>query len=302
MKKRYLIAAIGLTAVFSMSAAACAGSTLVTPTDFSIDENYNLSWSPVEDARSYRVEITPVGGETMPERTSRRTSYALAGLDEGDYEIRVMAVGGRQNASESRWSEPVSFHKDYETGCIYTLINNNTEYQLNRVGTASGDFEIEEIYRGKPVTKINDGAFRSSRSIVNVVIGKRVTSIGANAFYQCTALESVTLTDKVQSIGDAAFQGCQSLKSIHIPASITSVPKNAFAYCYALGEVELEEGLEEIGESAFYYCSAFEEITIPDSVVSIGEYAFSLEEQLRSVKLGDGVASLGNNAFYNDPP
>lgn len=91
----------------------------------------------MEDARRYSIVITSVAtGEIVDERSEiARTEYSLSGLEEGDYEIRVMATGGRQNTLSSEWSEIYSFHKDYETGCLYRLINNNTEYEIYGVGT-----------------------------------------------------------------------------------------------------------------------------------------------------------------------
>ena len=47
---------------FVLPLAACDhAETLESPTDFDMDDNYNLSWSRVDNEISYRLNITNVG-------------------------------------------------------------------------------------------------------------------------------------------------------------------------------------------------------------------------------------------------
>ncbi len=293
---------IALTLALVMGALLCGCSSvngLSAPEGFGVDENNLLSWTSVRNARSYRIEIVGVESGERTEDTTRRTYYSLSGLAEGDYELRVMAIGGNQNESASGWSEVIHFHKDYESGLIYTLINNETEYMISKVGTAQGAVTIEDEYRGKPVTRIGEAAFRASGKLESVVIGKNVVSIGESAFYQCPKLVSVTIPEGVVSIGNSAFQGCSSLPQIAIPDSVTAISENMFAYCRALTDIDLGEGIETIGNSAFYACSALKSVTFPDSLKEIGSYAFSgsSDSQLASVAFGSGISQIGEYAF-----
>ncbi len=294
-----LIVALLLLFVFS----ACSGAQLDAPAGFSLDENNVLSWEEVAGARSYTVRIRDLQTETESEAVTRRTSYMLSDLAEGDYEIRVMATGGSQNRLRSEWSAVQNFHKDYETGLIYTLINGDTEYAISQSGTAQGTVRIEDVYRGKPVTAILDAAFRASGRVESVVVGANVRTVGANAFYQCPRLASVELPDSVVSIGESAFQGCSSLATVRLPAHLREIAPTTFAYCRGLKEISFGEELVSIGDTAFYSCTGLASLTFPDSLQTIGTDAFSAssssEDALTAVSFGTGLVSIGENAFSN---
>ena len=114
------------------------------------------------NASAYTVEISTLDGskliDLVKEETSvntysfdsRRTTVELSNsnrftLNEGDYIIKIKALGKTKGTSDSDWSEQYSFHKEYETGCKYVLINGGTEYEVNRVGKASGTIVIEFV-------------------------------------------------------------------------------------------------------------------------------------------------------------
>ena len=307
MKKLKIFVLLGCL-ICTLFAIISCGNQLNIPTGFSVDENYTMTWTEVEDAHSYKLEVKSVAtGETL-EWSTRKNFYSLSKLEEGDYEIRVKALGGGQNASnDSDWSDRIDFHKNYETGCIYTLINNHTEYEITKVGTATGTFVIEDVYRGKPVTRIANAAFKGSGKIVDVTIGKNVTEIGDNAFYNCSRLETVMLPAALKTLGISAFQSCRELKSIVIPDKLETISDYTFAYCRSLETVTLGASVKAIGESAFSDCSRLQEIEFPDSVQTIGAFAFSANYTaptetepalgLKSVKFGSGVQTIGEQAF-----
>lgn len=286
-----------LSAGLLLLSVACSSETLAVPAGFTIDEDYTLSWFGLSDARSYAVEITPSSGGEAEIRTTRRTSLELAGLPEGDYELRVRAVGGRNNDIFSEWSAPLSFHREHESGILYEYSNNNTEYTVAGAGTATGDLVIDDFYRGKPVTSIKLGAFRGNAEVESIVVGARVTSIENRAFYNCISLRSVTLPDSVTSIGYSAFQSCRNLTEVTIPAHITKLETLTFGYCTGLSVVHFNDSLEVIGDQAFYGCTALEEVTLPDSVQTVGPSAFGADTALNKVVFGTGIRTLEESAF-----
>lgn len=292
-----LLVALGMTASFALSSAACTSDdgSLAAPVGFRVDEENELTWEEVEDARSYIIEIYSVDTNERKEETARRESYSLSGLAEGDYEIRIRAQGGRDNTLLSEWSEVYSFHKDYETGCVYRLINNDSEYEIYDVGSAGGTVMIEDVYRGKPVTQIADRAFGSSR-IENITLGNNVRSIGIGAFSNCSYLVSVTIPDSVTQIGESAFQKCTSLTSVSLPEGLTELSSGLFSYCSSLKEVEFGPSVKTIGELAFYQ-AGLAVAEIPDSVTEIGENAFA-QSQISGAVIGAGVETIDDYAFY----
>lgn len=296
MKKFLTFIAVSVLALCLIVFVGC-GMTLDTPEKIRIDDDYLMTWSNVEYARTYSLEIKSLATGETDTVVSRKTSYSLSAYEEGDYEIRIKAVPRDNSAKESDWSEVVAFHKNYETGCVYKLINNNTEYAITGAGTSSDSFTIEDIYRGKPVTAIENSAFRASK-VKNIVIGNNVRSIGDDAFYNCPDLETVVIPQSVTSIGSAAFHSCLSLKSVTFPEGVTTVNSLTFAYCRELEEVVLGSNVTSIGESAFYGCNSLKEIELPQSLQIIYGYAFSDNAALERIEFGSNLIYIGDNAFF----
>lgn len=273
------------------------GKTLAVPEKIRIDDDYLMTWGSVENARTYRLEIKSLATGETETVVSRKTSYSLSSYQEGDYEIRIKAVPRDSSAKESDWSEVVSFHKNYETGCVYTLINNNTEYAITSAGTCTDSFTIEDVYRGKPVTEIANSAFRASK-VKNIVVGNNVRSIGDEAFYNCPDLETIVIPESVTYIGSGAFSSCLSLKEITFPENVVSVGANTFSYCRALEKVVLGDSVTQIGEAAFVGCNSLKSIDLPESLLVIYNHAFSECSALESITFGSQLILLDERAFY----
>lgn len=297
MKKIHYVSILFLViSIFCL--VGCKSKKIIDiPQNITIDSDNRLTWDSVDEAKTYTISLYYVDLGTTITDTTRKTSYSLDEIEVGDYEISVQANSGSKKLKDSAFSEKILFHKYYENGCIYKLINNDTEYQIARVGKANGAFVIEDFYRGKAVTEIAPNAFKGSTRIVDVTIGNNVISIGDNAFYNCSKLEKVNIPTSVKSIGSACFQSCRSLKEIEIPFSITELPNFLFAYCRKLESVKIGENVRTIGTSCFQDCSALVEVVIPNSVVYMNEYAFSACTSLKSVKIGNHVEAIPNYCF-----
>ena len=299
IKKLILLCAVGVLTGLLFLLTACGNAVAAPNVDkFKIDQTNKLTWEAVSGARSYVLEIKNVDLGDVEEVNAKRTSYSLADLLEGDYEIRIKAVAGNKNAKDSEWSEICYFSKEYETGCIYKLVN-NVEYHISKIGSAMDNVVIEAEYRNKPVTAILETAFKGSTKITGIEIGENVQSIGRSAFYNCSNLTYVNFSKakSLTTIGKAAFQNCRNIKEIVLPDSVTSIDEYTFAYCRGLESVDLGNGIQSIAGSAFSDCSALTSVVIPDSVTTIGEYAFSENDLLQSVSLGNGVQTINQYAF-----
>ena len=298
--KLFILASLMIGAV-GVGAGCSQGETLAQPTEVEYDIDYNLTWGVVDDAKSYLVEIVSVAtGETQnipAKRTSPKVNLSF--LAQGDYEIRVKALG-RDGATEGEWSETVYFSKGYETGCVYTLINDDKEYALSKYGESSGTIYIENEYRGKPVTEISSRAFKGYSEIEYVHVGDNVKRIGDNAFYNCKNLKGVYFSEKstLEYIGGSAFKQCALLEEVSIPEGVSVLYDSTFAYCGALKEIALHDQLTAIDALVFSDCSSLTNVVIPDSVTFLGGSAFSGCKALQSVTIGEGVSDINASAFY----
>ncbi len=301
MKKRTVVIVLAVVSVLLLLALSSCGKkfALATPDKLNVDEDNLLTWKAVDSARTYTVEIKTSAGEVISDKATRKTSYSLSDLDMGDYEIRIMATGGEDNEKTSDWSQPLLFHRDYESGCEYVAINGNTEYRIVGGRKATGNVLIESTYRGKPVTEIADNAFKGNRNIESIVLGDYIRSIGENAFYNCGQLTSIRIPESVSHIGASAFQACRALTDVKIPTGIDTVPEYCFAYCRSLTSIVIGDNIKSISASAFLG-TALTEVTVPDTVTSIGDGAFSSIETLKTVTIGKNVTTLGNEAFLDD--
>lgn len=293
-----------LTAIMLLCTAfivsACKEVRLPTPAYGYVDDNDNLYWSQVENARSYEIEITNADGETVT-LGSRRATYSLSTRPEGDYDIRVRAVGAQ--GAYSDWSEVISYYKPADYGYTFRSINDGTAWALASARSSVGDVVIEETYRNKPILQVADGAFRNNQEVTSVEFRGKIESIGESAFLSCISLTTVIIPDTVTSIGEAAFQGCTLLKEAYFPDSedMNAIPDYMYAYCSSIEKINIPEGIVSIGESAFSNCISLTDVVIPDSVETIGTNAFTRNAQLASVTLGSGLTSIGNYAFlHND--
>lgn len=295
LKSLFLILTLVVAALFS----ACAQEEkLQTPKNLEVDVDNNLTWSEVSGARTYTVEVTNADTAEKEEKNVRKAVLDLAFLQSGDYVLRVRANSGKQDSVQSAWSAGLDFRMNYTTGCVYELINNNSEYRITRVGTSTkGVVTFENEYRGKPVTVIGEGAFRGSSRVTGIVLGENIRTVEKEAFYNCANLETAQLNERLASIGIGAFQNCNVLKEINIPRGITAIEENTFSYCYSLENIEIGENVQTIGASAFSNCTALKEIVLPDSVVSLEKYAFYDNSAAVKLTIGKNLQTIGNFAF-----
>ena len=299
MKKIRLLSLFSLIIICLSVICACRGlPDLSCPENLEIEmTTLTLNWDEVRGARMYTVRITDnAGGFT--ENVSGKNSYSLESLAEGKYSIKVKAHGKDAESDDSEWSKPIAFTRDPEPGMVFTLINNNTEYQVSNKGIATGDIVIPGTYRGKPVTAIGEKAFFNKSDVSSVVLGENIKTIGDFAFANCSYVTSVTLPDSLTHIGESAFASCRLLSGeIVIPDGVKEISESAFAYCARITGVVFGSGLQTIGKTAFTDCKGITSLSLPNNVTSLGESAFAACEGLLHIEFGSGIETITSLAF-----
>lgn len=294
--KRILIFCLCLGVFASLFAfAACSGiPKLSAPQNLSVEnDTLLLSWDEVPDATGYLVDIS---GQ---QKSTAKTEYSLDSLSEGEYTIKVQALGDGETFKDSAWSDTIRFTRETESQLVFTAINDDTAYEVTGIGKASGDIVIPDYYREKPVVSIGVSAFSNKSTITGVTMGDNITSIGTRAFYNCTYLTFAEIGKNVESIGSYAFQSCRSLEKIVLPDTVTTIEEYTFSYCRSLTDVTFGKNITEIGANAFSNCDLLESIVIPDTVVSLGASAYANCTNAKEILIGNGLTSISSYAFDN---
>ena len=168
------------------------------------------------------------------------------------------------------------FHPDItEGGILFISLGNGTCKVKGADKNYEGKLIIPEVSPyGDTVTAVAAGAFRSFKSLTEVVIPDTVTAIGASAFQGCGSLESVKLPAFVTEFGGSMFTGCGELERVDLPAGLTEIPGLTFQTCVSLRSVTMQDGITAIGANAFNGCRSLSTLTIPAGLKSIGAQAF----------------------------
>jgi len=119
----------------------------------------------------------------------------------------VMAEGEKTKSLYCQWV-PVTPAEDFE-------YSSKTSVTIKGY---KGDAEfvvIPETINGKPVTKIEKGAFENA-AFKQIYITRNITEITQSAFKNCDSLEAVYLTDNITKITEKTFNSCDNYKTLYI--------------------------------------------------------------------------------------
>ena len=185
------------------------------------------------------------------------------------------------------------------------------------------------------VTRIEGGAFKNNKSVVQVTIPDSVTYIGDEAFMGCTSLRYVNIPEKLESIPLRAFMGCTSLKEVNTAEDLEEIFDECFEGCDLLKktiedkkrlkemltmnniagvinnntltcfddtvctECVIPDGVTTIAADAFKGCTRLEKVTIPESVEEIELGAFEDCTNLSVINVPEDFTLLDTYDLYN---
>jgi M6 family metalloprotease-like protein len=247
---------------------------------FSLDDVDGLPWSITPDeTHDFTVSFSP----------------SSIGLKTADISITHNANGSPSSVTLSGNGVPPP------SELSFTLINDNTAYEVSHGTANTTHIEIPETHLGLPVVAIADNGFANVTTLTSIDIPDSITMIGISAFLNCSGLTDIIIPDSVTLLGIQAFAGCESLISIVLSNSLTTIEKNTFYQCFSLISITIPSNVTSIGDYAFGYCTDLTTIHIPTSVTSIGEYAFWSCTDLTSATFESpsSLTSIATGAFSN---
>ncbi len=126
---------------------------------------------------------------------------------------------------------------EYSQGLEYQLSSNEAYFSVLGRGQWEGtELNISPLYYGKPVERIEAGAFVQDFDITEVTIPTSITYIGEMAIDNCINMTKVTFEQgsNLATIGRLAFAYNPNITEIILPNSVTDVKEAAFFSCQAL--------------------------------------------------------------------
>jgi len=211
-----------------------------------------------------------------------------------------------------------------ENGLVYRPVGDPiTAYGIVGYKGHASSLTIPDTYNDKPVTGIEENAFRDNDTLRNITLGANLTFIGGHAFEDCDSLLAIDLPDAVDTIGEDAFASCESLASFNIGKGFTNHANNFIARCPSLTTLTASRGNDHnyscsdnllahyVGNSYFIIACApgktgkfeikFEYLPWNITKVHIFDYAFSYCRGLTGITIpgayGSKALSMGKGVF-----
>lgn len=194
----------------------------------------------------------------------------------------------------------------------YALNDDGNSYSIIGIGAYREEkaVEIPSIYNGKPVTIIEDRAFRNCQNLTNIVIPQSIIKIGEYAFENCSKIESMIIPQSVRFIGVGALWGCASLIEFTIPfVGECETTNSDFGHLFTTDWYHFNQGVpsklksvvitggKEIHYWAFKDCFLSISVTLPEGIVCICEEAFDCSNITR-INIPKSVKSIGRAALH----
>lgn len=224
-----------------------------------------------------------------------------------------------------RKGEDVDPTKPKEKTLSYSLSDDRSYYIVKGIGGLTGDIEIPDEYKRKPVKEIAENAFANSTELTGLKIGSNVTTIGKKAFYNCANLTAAEIGDSVKAVPASAFENCRKLTEITVGSAVSEFGEKAFYFCLKLKDVYFNGTASDWAQINFVsnplydkniYIAGNNTATaenqsrdlyvngeiLTDAEITdaetISKSAFFGYEKLQSVTVGGSVGEIGETAFY----
>ena len=283
--KKYLVLILSVIAAFAamISLTACEakvdkdGNVTITDGDKSNDDSNGGSGGGSQGNQDGKGGETPKHSHTFNKQVATEPYLKSAATCTAKAVYYYSCKCGEKGTQTFEYGEilPHEFNNAYIcTNCSYKcksdglgfeLSTDNNSYVCTGLGTFDGKILIiPSVYNGKPVTKIEEDAFKNATDITDVLIPDSVTEVGFNAFGGCRNLTKMVLP----FVG--AYADGSGDENIGYIFGASNCWKQREKLPSALKTIILSDKVTSIGGGAFYGCGSIATITIPNSLLSIG--------------------------------
>lgn len=294
MKKGYCLLLFTVIAVvFAACLTACGTDKLRldTPSELAVDDCDILTWSEIDGAKGYTVDISGVEYEA----TENVMDIFKATLRPDVYKIKISAFDSFDDSDVSEWSEEYEYKVSdfYQNGLqVYLCDDGAVELSVKEKAYLSG-----KIFIPDGIMRIAKEAFRNCDKITGVYISESVVEIGSYAFAECSSLKRIKFPDGCNTIPSSCCMEDTALRQVDIPDGVERIGLFAFSGCTDLSEIILPESVIYIENCAFERCEKLKNIILPSRLRAIERYTFSYCVGLESVHIPQDVKTIDSSAF-----
>ncbi len=311
------------SSIWTESSSALEGNSSIFAGASSVDEASSVETEySSETGQSSEGEF--VGGNNSEEDSSSEEvhthQYTVWGNDETEHWQKCECGESTEKQAHTLDGKGYCNACDFVKGVEnleYTLSDDGTHYIVSGIGKCKdADVVIASMYKGLPVTAIDEWAFYNCYSMHTLVIPSSITEIGEAAFYGCFYLTDVTMGKGVTSIPSRMFDTCNRLTNVQLGENVKSIGDYAFEGCNRLSELYLTDVAAwcEIEFVGFHRPNPFTygnnnkvyvdnqlvtELVIPEGVTRIPDRAFACFNGLTSVTIPASIKSIGKDAFVS---
>lgn len=291
----FLITALLLTGLFSVTAAALSGPEVGT------DGIYTF------EVRGREAYITSVDKSKASGRII--VPETLCGLPVAQIESEVFKDCTEITSVTIKGPVYMIGYAAFE-GCT-SLVSVSLPKETFSLGTNcfKDCSSLTTINIGGMFSDISSGCFMNCVSLETVKWPYYFNTIGDYAFSGCTNLRSIGPLYCLDSIGEFAFENCKKLNKVTYSAYATSYSATTFMGCDAISlyfppenkNLCIENGIvyNSSKTKIFYYPQGkkAEEYIAPEKLIYVEPYAFYANPHLKKVTLSEKTKEIGRNAF-----
>lgn len=149
---------------------------------------------------------------------------------------------------------------------------------------------IPSLVEQKPLTIVENHAFRLQDNLVEVRLPDSILHIGLSSFYRCRNLKKITLSKNLLKISRSSFNSCTSLEEVTLGDRVMDIGYKAFINCKKLRQIYIPKSVGKIGKQAFEKCPSLTLIIERNSYAEI----YAKENELPFVYIDPIIAKQGN--------
>lgn len=227
----------------------------------------------------------------------------------GDVKNNCNASARNNNASPSTSPKPVNHsgqksHNEmpFQPECdehIFEYSRIVGGYAITKfVGFDEETISLPDTYKGEPVIKVANSAFKDCITLKSVFLGKYITVLETSAFSGCSELEAIYGCERLKYLGDRVFVDCRKLSSINISDEMRYMGKQALANT-AIETFVIPSKIDYISVQLFELCRNLKTVVIHDKVIALGKGCFMKCSELDEVTVPASVKYIASEAFLN---